>query len=346
VDPAWAGGFVYFSSYRSGGLNLWRVKVSADGQPAAPPQQLTTGAGQDVQAALAPGGKSLFFAILRQNADLWRLPVTPASGAPTGPPEALVGSTREDSRGAWSPDGRRVAFNSDRTGDMNLWLRSLDDVSERQLTRGPGGDFQPTWSPDAKSLVFFSMRSGDSKIWSLDVASGALRQLTQGASIDANPFFSPDGTRIAYHSDASGRMEVWTMRADGGEARQLTRVGSGPHFVRWSRDGRSILFRCPCEGEPRTLRVPADGGEPEASAEVVGGGHMSLSPDESLVMDVLRHKELWVSPLRGGRPARVFAFEDPETRMDYPVWSPDGRVVLFDRFRPQGGDLWRMDGRQ
>jgi Tol biopolymer transport system component len=27
-----------------------------------------------------------------------------------------------------------------------------------------------------------------------------------------------------------------------------------------------------------------------------------------------------------------------------PAWSPDGRWVLFDRFRPQGGDIWMMEG--
>jgi Tol biopolymer transport system component len=71
---------------------------------------------------------------------------------------------------------------------------------------------------------------------------------------------------------------------------------------------------------------------------------MSLSPDESAIMDALRHQALWVSPLRSGHPEKVFEFEDTETRIDYPVWSPDGRFVLFDRFRPQGGDIWRMDG--
>jgi len=24
------------------------------------------------------------------------------------------------------------------------------------------------------------------------------------------------------------------------------------------------------------------------------------------------------------------------------VWSPDGKWVLFDRFRPQGGDIWML----
>jgi hypothetical protein len=40
---------------------------------------------------------------------------------------------------------------------------------------------------------------------------------------------------------------------------------------------------------------------------------------------------------------KVFEFDDPESRIDYPVWSPDGRFVLFDRFRPRGGDVWVMD---
>src|SRR5437870_10381367 len=50
----------------------------------------------------------------------------------------------------------------------------------------------------------------------------------------------------------------------------------------------------------------------------------------SLAMDVVNHKSLWVSPLEGGKPEKVFEFEDPDSRIDYPVWSPDGRWVLFE----------------
>jgi Tol biopolymer transport system component len=56
-------------------------------------------------------------------------------------------------------------------------------------------------------------------------------------------------------------------------------------------------------------------------------------------MDVAGHKVLWVSPLDGGSPEKVFEFDDPDARIDYPVWSPDGQWILFDRFRPQGGDI-------
>ncbi|HEY8183441.1 MAG TPA: hypothetical protein VII32_14455 [Thermoanaerobaculia bacterium] len=28
----------------------------------------------------------------------------------------------------------------------------------------------------------------------------------------------------------------------------------------------------------------------------------------------------------------------------YPVWSPDGHWLLFDRFKPEGGDIWMAEG--
>ena len=41
---------------------------------------------------------------------------------------------------------------------------------------------------------------------------------------------------------------------------------------------------------------------------------------------------------------RLFAFGDPRDRIDYPVLAPDGRSVLFDVFRPMGGDVWWLEG--
>jgi len=133
------------------------------------------------------------------------------------------------------------------------------------------------------------------------------------------------------------------MNGDGTAPRQLTRVGVTGHFLRWARDGSSVVFRCPCGGKPQTLQVPVNGGEPTLLAESTGGSHISFSPDFSRIMDVVGHKTLWVSPVPSGKPERVFEFEDRDMRIDYPVWSPDGRWVLFDRFHPQGGDIWMME---
>jgi Tol biopolymer transport system component/serine/threonine protein kinase len=344
IRPAWSpsGKFIYFSSYRSGGINIWRAPVKGDGTVGGPLQQVTTGAGQDVEVSTSPDGKRLAFATLRQNADIWKLPVLPQSGMPRGSPEAVISTTREDSRGAWSPDGRMIAFNSDRAGDMNIWLSSLADSNPRQLTIGRGGDFQPNWSPDEKMIVFFSSRSGSPNVWEVEVASGGLRRLTSNSGMNVNPFFSPDGTFIVYQSDQSGRLEVWVMNAGGSNPRQLTNVGVTGHFMRWS--GRELIFRCTCGGKPAVMKVSLDGGDPQPFAEITGGSHMSFSPDHSRIMDVVGHRVLWVSPVNYGKPEKVYEFFDSDVRIDYPVWSPDGNWVLFDHFRPQGGDIWAITG--
>jgi Tol biopolymer transport system component/serine/threonine protein kinase len=344
LRPSWSGSgrFIYFSSDRSGGINIWRVPVNGDGTVSGPLQQATTGAGQDVEVAVSPNGKRLAYATLRQNADIWRLPVFPQTGLSNGSPEAVISTTREDSRGTWSPDSKMVAFNSDRAGDMNIWLYSLADSSSRQLTTGHGGDFQPNWSPVAKRIAFFSARSGSPNIWEVEVTSGALRRLTSNSDVNVNPFYSPDGSLIAYQSDEGGRLEVWVMGDDGSNPRRLTNVGVTGHFMRWTGDGRDVVFRCTCSGKPATMKVSVGGGDPQPFADMKGGSHISLSPDYSRIMNVVGHRVLWVSPVSGGMPEIVYEFPDPDVRIDYPVWSPDAKWVLFDRFRPQGGDIWAM----
>jgi eukaryotic-like serine/threonine-protein kinase len=346
VRPSWSGSgrFIYFSSDRSGGINIWRVPVNRDGTAGGPLQQVTTGAGQDVEVAISPNGKRLAYATLHQNADIWRLPVSPQTGLLNGSPEAVISTTREDSRGAWSPDGKFVAFNSDRGGDMSIWVYSIADSSSRQLTTGHGGDYQPNWSPDAKRIAFFSSRSGSPNIWEAEVASGVLRRLTSNSGVNVNPSYAPDGSLLAYQSDEGGRLEVWVMSADGSNPHRLTNVGVTGHFMRWTGDGRDVVFRCTCGGKPATMKVLVGGGDPQPFADMKGGSHMSLSPDHSRIMDVVGHRVLWVSPVSGGNPEMVYEFPDPDVRIDYPVWAPDGKWVLFDRFRPQGGDIWAMSG--
>ncbi len=337
LNPVWSGNYIYFSSYRSGGLNIWRVPANGSGAP----QQLTIGAGQDVEIAISPDGKQLGFTILRQNADVWKLSVSPETGEPIHAPSSVIVSTREDSRGAWSPDGNQIAFNSDRTGDMNIWKYSFADEKIEQLTKGPGGDYQPNWSPDGNWITFFSCRAGNADIWLIDSTGNQLKRLTKNKSLEINPFFSPDGKLIAYQSDESGRLEVWLMNHDGKDHRQITDIGVMGHFLGWSADGKFIYFRC-STGNQSVMKVSVDGGEQFVPGEVAGGSHISFSPAQSLIMDVIGHKQLWVSPLNGGKPKMIFEFDNPDARIDYPVWSPDGKWILFDKFQPQGGDIWIM----
>jgi Tol biopolymer transport system component len=346
LDPVWSpdSRWIYFSSYRGGSLNLWRIAVGPDGRAAGPPEQLTTGAGEDVEPALAPDGRRIAFGVRGINSDIWRLPVSPASGRPTGPPGPVLATTRVESRGSWSPDGRMIAFNSDRLGEMNLWVRTLADGSERQLTRGAGGDYQPSWAPDGRRIVFFSARGGNTDLWAVDVADGKLTRLTDDRGVDTNPFYSPDGKQIAFMSDRTGRSEVWLMNADGSNQRRLAAVGTWGHFLRWTKDGRGVLFRSESADPVQVFRVSVEDGTLTQLPDVLSGGHMSFSPDQSIIVDVRGHKVLWAYPMNGAPPYEIFEFPDADVRIDYPVWSPDGRWVLFDHAASRGGDLWVLEG--
>ena len=347
IYPIWspAGDAIYFSSQRGGGINLWRMPVDAAGRPNGTARQLTTGAGQDLEVAASPDGRQLAFVTLKQNADLWQLPVSPSTGAVVGPPSQVVATSREDSRGEWSPDGRSIAFNSDRAENMNVWLHALDGSADRQLTRGAGGDYQPTWFPDGKSLAFFSSRGGTADIWAVDVQNSTITRLTEGSSLEINPSVSPDGRFIAYQSDQDGRMAPWIMKADGTAQRQLARITVLGHFLQWSADGTRVIARQTGAGPTglaTLVRLPVVDGPVEPYGEVAGGSHFSTSPDHTRVIDVVGHSALWLSRPGAAAPVKLFAFGEPDARIDYPQWSPDGRAVLFDRFQPQGGDVWLL----
>ena len=345
MDPVWApdGRHIFFTSSRGGGLNLWQVLLDRGGA-AGPPVQLTTGAGDDIQPSVAADGGRVAFAVRGLNSDLWRLPVSPLTGLPTGEPVPLVKTTRVESRGAWSPDGRSIAFNSDRLGEMNIWVRGVADSVERQLTRGPGGDYQPTWSSDGKRLVFFSARSGNADIWSVESGDGRLTRLTGDPATDTNPFYSPDGRLIAFLSDRGGRSELWVMAADGSDPRRVAPVVAGGHFLRWTADSRAVVFRAESGTRVQIYGVSVKDAALTPLPAVASGAHMSFSPDRARVLDVRGHKTLWVYPMNGSAPQQVFAFADPDVRIDYPTWSPDGRWIVFDRAAPRGGDLWVIEG--
>ena len=56
----------------------------------------------------------------------------------------------------WSPDGKWIAYNSDVTGENELYVRSQDGKGEpQQITNGADTYYYaPKWSPDSKKLLW------------------------------------------------------------------------------------------------------------------------------------------------------------------------------------------------
>ncbi|MDQ3105805.1 MAG: hypothetical protein M3Q87_11465, partial [Actinomycetota bacterium] len=99
----------------------------------------------------------------------------------------------------WSPDGRHLAFDSDRTGKIEVFLRRPGGEI-KQLTEGPAEDTHPTWAPGGLRIAFESDRSGSRQIHVMDKNGTNVRRVTRFTPGAEEPSFSPTGRWIAFLS--------------------------------------------------------------------------------------------------------------------------------------------------
>jgi TolB protein len=77
----------------------------------------------------------------------------------------------------WSRDGKRIAFASDKNGNLDIWILSLEDWKLEQITHDTSLDASPAWSPEGDKLAFISTRSGRMEIWIKELETGVLERL-------------------------------------------------------------------------------------------------------------------------------------------------------------------------
>src|SRR5689334_25125235 len=95
--------------------------------------------------------------------------------APEGKkPYVLIPATSETDQGPgpqFSPDGEKLAYMSDRSGTMEIWVSNRDGSDPFQLT-AVGDAGTPRWSPDSQSIVFDASTTNGSKILTISLRGG------------------------------------------------------------------------------------------------------------------------------------------------------------------------------
>ena len=118
----------------------------------------------------------------------------------------------------------RIAFESDRDGNWEIYVMEVDGGNQQNLSNNPGDDKDPSWSPDGKRVAFVSKRDGNAEIYVMDTDGENQQRLTENPNNDWSPSWSPNGERIVFVSDRDGHLgyEIYVVDADGGNQHRLT----------------------------------------------------------------------------------------------------------------------------
>ncbi len=244
-NPVWSsdGEFVYFSSDRGGGMNLWRARVKeSTGQVLAPPEPVTSGGSVARQhLSISRNGRRMAYVERSSASNIEAVEFDPDTGKVLGQPVAVTQGSRFALNPEPSPDGRWLVFRSAEKQEDILVMRS-DGSEVRRLTDDVYRDLSPRWSPDGKWIAFHSNRSGNYEIWVINPEGSGLRQMTNTKQSAISPVWSPDGTQIAYRS---GR-DVFIIDSSKAWQEQnplhLPSIAPAQYFEprSWSPDGRLL----------------------------------------------------------------------------------------------------------
>ncbi|MFD3869527.1 amidohydrolase family protein [Streptomyces sp. NPDC058623] len=352
---------------------LWAVPRDGSAATALTPPDL-----EPNRPVFSPDGRQVAMSAYRDGAfHIWLMRAD-GSGL-----RRLTDGPWDDRAPAWSPDGRTLAFCSERGGDpvagapYRIWTVSVRDGALTQVTGLPGQDgpgqdhqwedFDPAWTADGSRLLF--VRAG----WTAPVltartlvsaaADGSAARVEHTAA-EGNllaPAVSPAGRTVWLRSTPGPpKTEAMALFVDGRQValdaelapapprwiddeQLLLTVGGRFRVIRPHRDhrGHEIALDATLRVRRPRYTVKEYALEAETSRPVRGIHQPSLSPDgRGIAFAALN--ALWVVGVSGGSPRKILQ-SPPTAYVQGPVWSPDGRALIWTDDRDGLGAVRRRE---
>jgi len=216
---------------------------------------------------------------------------------------------------------------------------------------GQGRTHLARLSPNGTRVLFVDRKEKETRysLYVEELPSGPEKLLVEGVDAGALIFFvwSPDGRKIAYKQ---GRGEIRVISSDGGEPRTLWSSADQRNSVYpmdWSRDGHDILVAIENEADNavQLAILPSSGGEPRTlltQPSIEWAPYPRFSPDGRFILGsrtIKGNSDVYIWSVDGGQAIRLV---DHPARDESPLWSPDGRWVVFMSDRDKTKDLWAL----
>jgi Tol biopolymer transport system component len=350
TSPVWLpdARALLFVSNRQGERDVYRVDLDELGRPRAEPRRVTTGLGAHT-ISLAPDGRHLTYAVYRQRSNVWSLPIPTREPVPAAAAQPVTSGNQSIEAVAVSPDGAWLAFDSDRSGNQDIYKLPLAGGDPIQLTSDADDDFMATWSPNGREIAYYSFHAGSRELRVMPAAGGPAKAVVPLPRDQRSPGWSPDGMNLVFSSDETGRMELYSIgrNSDSTWRAALRLTFEGGAAGRWSPAGRQIAFTRgdgvwllqPRNGSSRQLlRVdPAADPVPEL---------LQWAPDGRTIyykaFDAQGRSSIWAVATRGGAPRLLVRFDDPARQSTRPEFTTDGKRLFFT-LTEREADIWEME---
>jgi TolB protein len=236
--------------------------------------------------------------------------------------------------GGGSTPPPRVAFLSDRTGDLDIYITTMvPGFPTVNLTNHPAGDDAFCWSPTGNQLAFLSDRSGAWELWTINANGTGATQLTSTGGTKADPAWSPVGNKIAFVHNS----DIWVYDFTTNTTQNLTLGNGNNRMPCWSPSGNKIVFASDRAGNWDIWEMDANGANVTQLTNDPQDEQRPVWSPNGQKIAFERGNHVWVIDSNGANPVNISSGAGAVNR--WPTWSANSQYIFFEG----DGNIYRND---
>jgi Tol biopolymer transport system component/C-terminal processing protease CtpA/Prc len=304
-----------------------------------------------LHSSIAPNGEHITFSY---KGDIYIV------GSDGGTARPLTIDNNWDGHPIWSRDGKKIAFASDRNGNLDIYTMPATGGNATRLTYHSANDIPQDFSKNGNEVLFTSARTDApnstvfpttrlTESYAIALTGGTPRMVSTLPASELQ--YSPDGKKVLYrdeksyenqfrkHDVSAFARDIWLHDLQSGEHRQLTTYAGADHNPIWSDRNTFYYTSEEKSGAFNVWRADLDGGNKKQMTTFKQHPVRSLSISDNGVLAYVHHGSIYTQKGSKAKHVNINIANDVQVAPVLPVSlkgkvtefavSPDGKEVAF-----------------